>query len=253
MGSSEDWSGYHNPLGVRSLTRRMNILWRQFLNHQFERRSPLSVLPQTALTRIYRHELILPPRQFLMQPGMQTIDGLFFLVSLAKELPARVLFEIGTYTGLTAWCLARNLPDAAVNTLDIPPGETPRFELEKSDLHRAGSMPMAYELLESANGVRQHWGDSASFDFSSWHGACDLIYIDGAHSEPYAESDTSNALEMLSSSGAIVWDDYWRLSPGVVTVLHRRRDELELFRVPGTRLVVHFASGSRRRVLANVE
>ncbi len=188
-----------------------------------------------------------------MQPGMQTIDGLFFLVSLAKELPARVLFEIGTFTGLTAWCLARNLPDAAVHTLDIPPGETPRLDLEESDLHRAGRMPMAYERLQSVNGVRQHWGDSAGFDFSSWHGACDLIYIDGAHSEQYVESDTSNALRMLSSSGAIVWDDYWRLSPGVVTVLHRRRHELELFRVPGTRLVVHFAPGATSRVLANVE
>jgi predicted O-methyltransferase YrrM len=253
VGSSEDWTGYQNPLGLKSLTRRMNILWRQFLNHQFERRSPLSVLPETALRRIYRHELILPPRRFLMQPGMQTIDGLFFLVSLAKELPARVLFEIGTFTGLTAWCLARNLPDAAVHTLDIPPGETPRLDLEESDLHRAGRMPMAYERLQSVNRVRQHWGDSAGFDFSSWHGACDLIYIDGAHSEQYVESDTSNALRMLSSSGAIVWDDYWRLSPGVVAVLHHRRHELELFRVPGTRLVVHFAPGATSRVLANVE
>jgi predicted O-methyltransferase YrrM len=227
----------------------MSILRRRFLNHRFERRSPLSLLPEEALRRIYRHELIFPPRQFLMQPGMQTIDGLFFLVSLAKELPAGVLFEIGTFTGLTSWCLARNLPDANVHTLDIPPGETPRLELEESDLHRAGSMPMAYERLQDASGLRQHWGDSATFDFTSWRGACDLIYIDGAHSEQYVESDTSNALQMLSSSGAIVWDDYWRLSPGVVTVLHHRRHDLELFRVPGTRLVVHFAPDARRRVI----
>jgi predicted O-methyltransferase YrrM len=253
LGSTEDWAGYHNPFGLKSLTRRMNILWRQFLNHRFERRSPITVLPETPLTRVYRHEVTLPPRHLLMQPGTQTIDGLFFLVSLAKELEARVLFEIGTFTGLTAWCLARNLPGAEVNTLDIPPRESPLLQLEESDVHRAGGVPMAYESLQHAGVVRQHWGDSATFDFSSWRGGCDLVYIDGAHSEEYVESDTANALEMISPSGAIVWDDYWRLSPGVVTVLHDRRRDLELFRIPGTRLVVHLAPDARRRILAGVE
>ncbi|HZA20402.1 MAG TPA: class I SAM-dependent methyltransferase [Actinomycetota bacterium] len=253
MGSTEDWAGYHNPLGLRSLTRRMTILWRQFLNHRFERRSPISVMSEAALNCIYRHEVILPPRHLLMQPGTQTIDGLFLLVSLAKELQARVLFEIGTFTGLTAWCFARNLPDAEVNTLDIPSGESPLLPLEESDLHRAGGVPMAYDRLQQADGVRQHWGDSATFDFSSWREGCDLVYIDGAHSEQYVESDTSNALQMLSSSGAVVWDDYWRLSPGVVTVLHQRRGDLELFRVPGTRLVVHLAPDARRRLFAGVQ
>jgi methyltransferase family protein len=231
----------------------MSILWRQFLNHRFERRSPLSLLPEAALNRVYRHELILPPRRLLMQPGMQTIDGLFFLISLAKELSARVLFEIGTFTGLTAWCLARNLPGAEIHTLDIPPGETPLLELGESDVHRASTMPMAYESLPGDAEVHQHWGDSAAFDFSSWRGACDLIYIDGAHSEQYVESDTTNALEMISSSGAIVWDDYCRLSLEVVAVLNRLREDLELFRVPGTRFVVHFAPAARKRMLDGAE
>jgi predicted O-methyltransferase YrrM len=227
----------------------MRFLLGQFLNHRFERGSPLSPLPRAALRRVYEHEVVLPPRHLLKQPGTQTIDGLIFLVSLAKGLSAQVIFEIGTYTGLTAWCFARNVSGAEVHTLDIPPDQTPVFALDDSDLHRGGSVPMTYERLEGAGGVRQHWGDSATFDFSDWRGRCDLVYVDGAHSEQYVASDTSNAVEMLSSSGAIVWDDYWRFSPGVVGVLNARRYDLELCRIPGTRLVVHLAAGARERLV----
>jgi predicted O-methyltransferase YrrM len=182
-----------------------------------------------------------------MQPGTQTIDGLFFLSSLGQFLEVRSVFEIGTYIGLTAWTLARNLPDAIITTLEIPSAATPRLALEKDDLHRASGDRLVYKSAPEAARIEQHWGDSAEFDFSPWYGRVDLVYVDGAHSEAYVKSDTDNALKMLSQDGALVWDDYWRLSPGVVGVLHRRTD-LDLFRVPGTRLVVHLADQSRKRL-----
>jgi Methyltransferase domain len=240
--------GFHDAFGLGSLTRRLDILRRQFLNHRFERRSPLRALPQSALSRVYDHEVTFPPYRLLMQPGTQTVDGLFFLVSLAQALDARSVFEIGTYIGLTAWTLARNLAGAVVHTLDIPAQEVPALPVGKDDLHRASRDHLVYEWLPKNGTIVQHWGDSARFDFSPWHGHIDLVYLDGAHSEPYVRSDTERALEMVSPAGAIVWDDYWRLSPGVVAALHELA-HLERWRVPGTRLVVHLREEARLKLV----
>src|SRR5919106_78570 len=137
-------------LGVRSLTRRLDILRRQFLNHRFEARSPLPMLPPAALDTIYSRGVWFPPRRLLMQPGTQTIDGLFLLASLGQFLEVRSVFEIGTYVGLTAWTLARNLPDATITTLDIPSESTPRLTLEKDDLHRASEDRLVYKSQPEA-------------------------------------------------------------------------------------------------------
>jgi predicted O-methyltransferase YrrM len=248
MGAHGDnLSQFHNLLGVRSLTSRVDILRRQYLNHRFDARSPLPLLPAAVLDAIYNHEVWFPPRRLLMQPGAQTIDGIFFLASLGRALKVRSVFEIGTFIGLTAWTLARNLPDAVITTLDIPSTAEPRLALEKDDLHRASEDRLIYKTLPESTRIKQLWGDSAEFDFSRWFGEIDLAYVDGAHSEEYVASDTENALKTMSPDGAIVWDDYWRHSPGVVKVLHRRTD-LDLYRVPGTRLVVHFSERARAKL-----
>ena len=246
--SNQPWSQFHNVLGLTSFGRRLDILRRQYLNHRFDRRSPLEPLPDRLLSRIYDHEVTLPPRRLLMQPGAQTIDGLLFVVSLASALDVRSVFEIGTFTGVTTWTLARNLPEASVHTLDIPPSDTAEWSLEKDDVHRGSEENLVYKRLPAVGEITQHWSDSATFDFSPLYDEIDLVYIDGAHSEPYVRSDTDHALRMMSSRGAVVWDDYWRLSPGVVKVLHERSD-IGLHRIPGTRLVVHLGPEGEETIL----
>jgi hypothetical protein len=247
QSSGQPWSQFHNVLGLSSFTRRLDILRRNYLNHRFDRRSPLPPVGADLLEKIYSIEVTFPPRRHLMQPGTQTIDGLFFLVSLARALDAKKIFEIGTFTGVTTWTVARNLPDAAVHTLDIPPSASPTWEIDADDVHRGSEDGLLYRQLPGAGNIEQHWSDSATFDFSPFYGSMDLIYIDGAHSTAYVRSDTDQALRMVSEAGAVIWDDYWRLSPGVVKVLHERTD-LSLLRVPGTRLVVHLTPGALSRV-----
>ncbi|MPZ69892.1 MAG: hypothetical protein GEU71_10210 [Actinobacteria bacterium] len=231
-----------------SLRQRLRILKGQYLNHRFERASPIPPLPSAMRDEILSVEVVLPPARLLMAPGTQPTEGLLFLASLAKVLQAKTVFEIGTFTGLTSWTLARNLDGAEVNTVDIPPDAAPTFELESSDeFHPLPAEPMAYETVSLPGGgsVTQHWGDSAMFDFTPWTDAVDLIYVDGAHSDDYVRSDSKNAFAMLRGGGAVVWDDYWRLSPGVSRVLGAMSKEHPLYRVPGTRLVVFFEPSSR--------
>jgi len=210
----------------------------------FRRTSPIPYLSPDVVEEVSAHAVRLPPRRPWMMPGTQTVEGLLFLASLAQALDARELFEIGTYNGLTTWCLAENLPQATVHTLDLPPEETPSLKLERGDhSNRRGFTQRLYQALSPEGKVIEHVGDSATFDFTPWRGRCDLVYVDGAHSEPYVRSDTANALEMLSERGAIVWDDYWHNVEGVRRVLDARPD-LDLHRVPGTRLVVHLHAGA---------
>ncbi len=210
-----------------------------FLDHRFEKSSPLAALSSELLDTIRSPEVVLPPRRHLEKPGGQTLEGLVFLAGLVRALNVSSVFEIGTFDGVTTWTLARNMSSGVVNTLDLPAGERAELSLEESDEEVRGLVSdHVYDELPHPASIQQHWGDSASFDFSEWNGACDLVYIDGAHSEPYVESDSRNAFEMLSERGAIVWDDYWRQVDGVPNVLHKLAAPRPR-RIPGTRLVVH--------------
>ena len=226
-----------------ALRMRAELLRDLAADLRFRESSPIPFLPPALLTAIHAHEVVLPPRAWF-SAGTQSVDGLVFLAALGRALDAGTVFEIGTHRGLTAWCLARNLPAATVHTLDLPPDERPALPLEPGDLPNRRVPARVFDATRAPGRIVPEHGDSARFDFSPWRGACDLVYIDGAHSAPYVESDTRNALAMLSPRGAIVWDDYWRAVEGVRTVLDARAD-LVRHRVPETRLVVHLSRGAR--------
>jgi predicted O-methyltransferase YrrM len=229
-------------LTPRALTHGLKILKGAYLNHQFERKSPLMALPPELLNAAYTPEIVLPPRRHVEKPGGQTLEGLVFLAGLVRALDVKTAFEIGTFDGVTTWTLARNMRTGVVDTLDLPSSEPAELAVEDTDEEvRSLLSGQVYDELPHPATIEQHWGDSASFDFSTWNGKCDLVYIDGAHSEPYVESDTRNAFAMLSERGAIVWDDYWRQVNGVPKVLHGLAAPKPR-RVPGTRLAIHLTS-----------
>lgn len=230
---------YTALLTPSAIAHRLKILAGVFLDHQFERSSPLLPLASEGLNAVYSPEVVLPPRKHLEKKGGQTLEGLVFLAGLVRALNVTTAFEIGTFDGVTTWTLARNMGSGVVDTLDLPAGERAQLAIEHADEEVRGLLSdHVYDELPHPAAIVQHWGDSASFDFSAWSGKCDLVYIDGAHSEPYVESDTRNAFEMLSERGAIVWDDYWRQVNSVPTVLHKLAAPRPR-RVPGTRLAIH--------------
>ena len=218
------------------------------LDHRFYRRSPLRPLDERARALLRSgEELVLPPSLWAA-PGNQSYSGLTFLVELGRFVGTRQVFEIGTYNGATAWCLARNLPGAEVHTLDLPLEHDPALAYGVSDAsNRRRFEQRAYEALPLGDSrVVQHWGDSATFDFEPWRGSVDLVYVDGAHSHQYVRTDSATAFALVRESGAIVWDDYWRRIPGVSAALHELSEPL--FRIPGTRLVVYFAPATLHRI-----
>jgi len=223
-----------------------------FFYREFLHFSPIPETPPDFLKKLWVHGMILPGKS-LFEDGTQSIEGLYFLVSLAKALDARRVFEFGTFTGVTAYTLAMNLPQSTIHTLDLPAGGLPSLNVEKEDKGYipSNSRTRAFDGTREATRIVQHEGDSAKFDFSGWKSFFDLVYIDGAHSYDYVASDTRHAFQMIcESAGAIVWDDYGPGWPGVVEYLDGRKD-LHLYRVPGTRLVFWLSDGAAARLIQN--
>lgn len=221
------------------------------LDRAFYDASRVPLLPEGLARRLTEVEVKLPPRGLLVD-GTQDFDGLWFLAALSKLLDAHSLFEIGTFTGVTALTLAANLPQLVVHTLDLPVGVATALEIERDDKKYVSSQPRrhAFDGRPEAARIICHEGDSAQFDPLSLGAKFDIVYVDGAHSYQYVNNDTRVAFDLVADDGAIVWDDYQRCWPGVVRYLEERSD-LSLYRVPGTRLVL-WLSGAAASILGRV-
>ena len=171
---------------------------------------------------------------------------LLALGALAKQTRCRNIFEIGTYDGRSTRTLAANSSEnGLVTTLNLPPG---KGENDSGVLNVDALLNLkvqsGYRFLATLEEtkIRQIYGDSATYDFESYRGAYDLVFIDGSHSEAYVEKDTHTALLLLRSSGGlIVWHDATRY--GVVTYLHRniRKKNWPLKWVQDSSLMIGYA------------
>lgn len=157
------------------------------------------------------------------------------------------IFEIGTFDGRTALNMAINCgADSCVYTLDLLPHMETVFALDAGERHLVDKPLSGAWLLDEAalraelsGKVIRLFGDSASFDFSSYHGSCDLVFVDGSHSYEYVISDSMVAQALVRPGGIIVWHDYG-IWPGVTRALEELHDsgELALSYIRGTSLAV---------------
>ena len=62
-----------------------------------------------------------------------------------------------------------------------------------------------------------------TFDFAPWHGAIDLVLVDGAHDFEHGVADSRTAMALARPGGWIFWDDfepYWHgLVKGIVSAV----------------------------------
>ncbi len=177
---------------------------------------------------------------------------LSFLVSAAKYLNCKNVFEFGTCTGATTYNLALNTA-GKVYTLDLPEGTSPALKLEHAEEeYLQGQFKTVYWSDKPERGriqaIRQ---DSAQFDTKPFAGMMDLIFVDASHSYNYVLNDSQKALQMLNPRGAIVWHDYMPAWPGVIKALNELSKKIELFHIKGTSLVIHLSPKLSREMLRN--
>mgnify|MGYP003674859729 CR=1 FL=1 len=180
--------------------------------------------------------------------GNVRVSEVAVLAQLAAACPTNsMIFEIGTFDGRTTLNLSLNAPAGGrVHTLDLPQDVAPAMELAPGEAHMvdkpasgARIEPYRDKHSDLAGRITQHYGDSASYDFSELEGTCSLFFVDGSHAYDYLCSDTKVAMKMMASGGVIVWHDYgiWE---GVTRGLEEieAREKLGLRNIRGTSLVV---------------
>jgi predicted O-methyltransferase YrrM len=144
--------------------------------------------------------------------GSMTITEISSLCHLvAARRPQKVL-EIGSFRGLTTLNLAMNAPEAEIHTLDLPPNFDPaqtKFEHHDTDIITTRSF-YYYEEREEKARIRQHYGDTATFNYEEIGGGIDLCLIDAAHSYEYVRNDTAKALPLMANDSLMLWHDYGR-------------------------------------------
>lgn len=170
---------------------------------------------------------------------------LLSLCLLCRGLEPRTIFEIGTFVGYTSLHMALNAPDdARVFTLDLPRDDRATTLRTTATDHKLIDRDTGAPLFHGSpaeHRIERLYGDSATFDFSRWHGEVDLFFVDGAHSYDYVRSDTLNALRCVRPGGVIAWHDYGRLEQsGVTRWLHEFARDHEVFAVPNGSVAYHF-------------
>jgi hypothetical protein len=172
------------------------------------------------------------------------VEELFLLSLMAQHLRPKKIFEFGTFDGRTTLHFALNTePGARIYTLDLP--DIPPSEIKLEYASGYENLPYItkrkigneYTDMDVSYKITQLFGDSATFDFSDFHNAMDLVFVDAGHSYEYVKSDTLNAFKMLKPGGTIIWHDY-NNHPGVTTWLDEFSSLKKLHWIRGTWLVV---------------
>lgn len=164
------------------------------------------------------------------------------LCLICQLIQPKLVFEIGTLRGYLALHFALNTPsDSKIYTLDLPRDGVvqPRLgvslvDRELIDSYLYWEERYYFESTDVASKINLLFGDSASFDYSAFHGQVDFFFVDGAHSYEYVRSDTLNALKCCHPGSVIAWHDFGKAGvQGVSRWVVELSKRYEIYSVPG--------------------
>jgi predicted O-methyltransferase YrrM len=150
---------------------------------------------------------------------LNSVDGnisnyeLMVINMLVRQYRPSQIFEIGTFDGRTTLNMAINAPaDCHIFTLDLPASmkDEIKYQLaEYETLYVEKTDSGAHFHNHPASGkIEQLFGDSGTFDFTSYYGLCDLVFVDGSHAYDYVKNDTEHSFKLLKKKGGIIlWHD----------------------------------------------
>ncbi len=184
-----------------------------------------------------------------------SMSELVCLCALSRLWKPKNVLEIGTFTGVTAYHLAKNSPDdCRVFTMDLPEDyresealrDVERKARSYTEVHYIHRRPrktqLGYVGTDVEHKVQQIYADSTRYDYQrNFSEKFDLIFIDGSHDYATVKADTTNALQWVAEGGHIIWHDY-KMLPEVTWGVRRFLDELSrkhpIVRIAGTSFCV---------------
>ena len=168
-------------------------------------------------------------------------DDYICLFLICRLLQPKLIFEIGTAQGYSAFHFALNTPpDCTIYTLDLPKDSAARTHLTHADrqiseIYSPDNGGYYFENTDVASKINLLFGDSANFDYSEFYGKVDFFFVDGSHSYEYVQSDTLNAMKCCHPGSIIAWHDFGRVGVGVEGVsrwLVELSKQYEIYAVP---------------------
>ena len=180
--------------------------------------------------------------------GGTSILETFLIITGARIVDARKIFEFGTFLGSNTYNMALNTrDDVTIFTLDLDDHSREDLNQHPEDasltnLHLASSsLDFAGAPVEKK--IKCLTGDSTRFDFSPWKQSIDLSFIDGGHDLVTVRSDSENAFEMaiVGKPSCIFWHDYHNIQyPELTDFLDELGSERNIFHIAETMLCVWF-------------
>ena len=202
----------------------------------------LNHIPQVKLT-----ELVQWPEELSLYLGDVDVSGstplldLLAILALAIAQQPKAALEFGTFWGSTTVNLARNLPNAIIHTIDLPPdteealATTAGKPVDDVYLIESRKLGQAFSGTPFESHIVQHLGDTATYDYNSIKDEVSFFLIDGSHTYEYAKSDTLHAFDLARGNSTFVWHDCDEIHPGVTRWLGELVDRgLQVKRIEGT-------------------
>lgn len=221
--------------------------WSRRVRGKQSKHSQVTRLPSVHWSEVVRNKYPSVWQARTSNGNVRISEVAILAASAADVSDSAVLFEIGTFDGRTTLNLALSAPlSCRVHTLDLLPEMGTERPLEEGERHMVDK-PASGERYQLMRGrfphemgrIEQHFGDSATFDFTPYAGRCALVFVDGSHAYEYVLKDSATAFELVKPGGLIFWHDY-----GVWSGVTRGLEEIEqresrgLRGIRGTSLVV---------------
>lgn len=222
-------------------------VFRKFINHvyEFDPLPPLhidieEVVLEDVFPDIHKQQIIL--RDLESKYGSMTIEEIYSVAVIVKQLNPNSVFEFGTFIGVTTLQIALNSDKRAkIFTLNLSSTEDEtKYSIGHTEEEK--NLPKLqpgnrFENSEVSNKIEQLYGDSAEYNFSDYYDKMDFILVDASHEYNYVKSDTLNSFKMLKQGGTIVWHDYPN-APGVYNYLNDLAKEMKIYHIKDTHLAI---------------
>lgn len=148
-------------------------------------------------------------------------ESIILMGALVKFYKPKTFLEFGTGRGTTSCLLSFAKCVETIHTYDIVPHEEEQatwFQFKPTRMSVKAFIDAVLADQPERAKIHFHTADTSKMepkDFEQVPGGYDLIYIDGSHDCGPVTKDYKNALQLVSPTGLIVFDDYKRSLPGV--------------------------------------
>jgi predicted O-methyltransferase YrrM len=166
-----------------------------------------------------RAELGLAPIKVTGTPYMTATDGAL-LIGLVASVDPKVMIEIGCQLGRTSMAILAQVPSLETYIgIDVPfhhRTTLPSQQSEVPDTPGLYAQDERFYLLIRDTGSQELEPEDLE--------PCDVVFIDGDHSEAAVLHDSRLALALVRPGGIIIWHDYRNGAVEVTSVLDQLSD-----------------------------